>query len=361
MKNYTKYFLPALFTGIVLTSSHFVKAGNEDRAGQAGATELLINPWTRSSGFGGANSASVRGLESQFLNVAGTAFTRKTELLFARTNWLVGTGIHINAFGISQKVGETGALSLGIMAMNFGDIMRTTVDLPEGGIGTFSPTYSNLALSYAKGFSDNIYGGLSIKVISEEIADVKARGVALDGGIQYVTGALDNIKFGVALKNVGPKMRYTGDGLSFRAAVPTSPNPSNEMTVEQRSASFELPSLVNIGGTYDFYLATDSAAVKSHRITVAGTFTSNSFSKDEFRLGLEYGFKSFFMVRAGYNYEKGIWSEEERTTALTGFCGGATIEIPFGSEKKSSFGLDYSYRATNPFDGVHTIGARVSL
>jgi hypothetical protein len=58
-------------------------AGNEDRAGQAGATELLINPWTRSSGWGGINIANVRGLESQFNNVAGLAFTTKTDIATA--------------------------------------------------------------------------------------------------------------------------------------------------------------------------------------------------------------------------------------------------------------------------------------
>jgi hypothetical protein len=359
MKKCFKYLLvSAAVIGSAATQNTF--AGNQDRAGQAGATELLINPWGRSSGFAGANSASVRGLEAMFLNVAGTAFTKKTELMFAYTNWLSGSDINIKSFGFSQHVGETGCLALGITAMDFGDIMITTVDLPEGGIGNFNPRFMNLGLSYAKGFSDNIYGGMTVKVISESIADVKARGVALDAGIQYVTGAMDNIKFGIALKNIGPKMRYSGDGLSFRTPLPNGNN--GTFTVEQRSAPFELPSLVNIGGTYDFYLSKDSAAVKMHRLTVAGNFTSNSFTKDEFRLGLEYGFKSFFMVRAGYNYEKGITgNDDERTTAFTGFCGGATIEIPFGNEKKSTFGLDYSYRATNPFDGVHTIGARINL
>ena len=60
-------------------------AGNEDRSGQAGASELLINPWARSSGWGGANSAAVRGIESIYMNIAGTAFTKKTELIFTRT------------------------------------------------------------------------------------------------------------------------------------------------------------------------------------------------------------------------------------------------------------------------------------
>jgi hypothetical protein len=79
----------ALLAGVIALPS---MAGNSDRAGQAGATELLINPWARSSGFAGANTASVRGLEAQYLNVAGLAFTRKTEVLFANTQWLVGSG-----------------------------------------------------------------------------------------------------------------------------------------------------------------------------------------------------------------------------------------------------------------------------
>src|SRR3954470_15639470 len=73
-----------------------VNAGNPERSGQAGASQLLINPYARNSGMVGSNSAKVRGLEAQFLNVAGTAFTRKTEVLFNRTQWLSGTGIHIN-------------------------------------------------------------------------------------------------------------------------------------------------------------------------------------------------------------------------------------------------------------------------
>ena len=64
-------------------------AGNEQRAGQAGASELLINPWARSSGWAAANVACVRGLEGMFNNVAGLAFTPKTELIFSRTNWLM--------------------------------------------------------------------------------------------------------------------------------------------------------------------------------------------------------------------------------------------------------------------------------
>jgi hypothetical protein len=333
-------------------------AGNDQRTGQAGAQELLINPWARSSGWAGADVAGCRGLESQFSNVAGTAFTPRTELIFNHTNWLVGTGIGINAFGFSQRVGETGALTLGIMSMNFGSIPITTTDLPDGGLGTYSPSFMNLAISYAKGFSESIFGGLTVRVVSETLPNVSARGVALDAGIQYVTGKKENIKFGISLKNVGPQMQFRGDGLSFRGNIP---NTSTNMTVEQRSAAFEMPSLLNIGGRYDFLIMKDTTAKINHRVSLAAAFVSNSFSKDQFLLGLEYGFRSYLMLRAGYAYENGIFNLDTRTTAFTGPTAGITFEVPFGPNKKSTFALDYSYRATDPFSGCHTIGARLNL
>ena len=357
MNKYFK-FLNLTTVAIMCCSQFTVRAGNPERAGQAGATQLLINPYTRSSGMGGANTSLCRGLESQFLNVAGLAHTRKTELVFARTSWLSGSGININTFGFSQRVGETGAIGLGIMALDGGDIPITTESQPEGGLGTFSPLFLNIGLSYAKGFSDNIFGGINLRVVNEQISNVSARGVAIDAGIQYVTGKMDQIHFGIALKNVGPKMSYRGDGMSTQITTLAG----YVMSVEQKSQTFEMPSLVNIGGAYDFYLSKDSTGTKrDHRLTAAYNFTSNSFTYNQHAVGLEYGFKQYLMLRAGFTYEKDIFSKENRLTAFTGPSCGLTFELPFGESKKSSFALDYSYRFTNPFAGCHTIGARINL
>lgn len=356
MKKSYRIILTAL-TGTALLAGDAM-AGNDQRAGQAGAQELLINPWTRSSGWAGCDVAGCRGLESMFMNVAGTAFTNKTELLFSHTNWLVGTGISVNSFGFSQRVGETGALSLGIMAMNFGNIPITTVELPDGGVGTYAPSFVNVGLSYAKGFSESIYGGMTVRVVSESLPNLSARGVALDAGIQYVTGKKDNIKFGISLKNVGPRMQFRGDGLSFRGTVPST---GVNLTVEQRSAEFEMPSLLNIGGRYDFLMMRDTTSRLNHRVSLAGNFVSNSFSKDQFLLGVEYSFRNYLMLRAGYMYENGILSTDTRTTAFTGPTAGVSFEVPFGPDKKSTFAVDYSYRATDPFQGCHSIGARLNL
>ena len=340
-------------------------AGNPQRAGQAGASELLINPWARTSGWGGANVAGVRGLEGIFSNVAGLAFTEKTELIFSQTQWLKygdEAVSNISAFGFSQKVGESGVLGFSVMSMDFGDIEITTVDLPDGGIGTYSPSFMNISLSYAKIFSNSIYGGMTVKMISEQISNVGANGVALDAGIQYVTGSEDNLKFGISLKNVGPRMSFTGDGLSFRGIA--GDDDDYKMTVEQRSSELELPALLNIGISYDINMGS------RNRITGAGTFTSNSFQKDQYRLGGEYSYNEMVMVRLGYTYEDGIRFSDDyssnnnkasyRTTALRGPSAGFTVELPMG-DNGSTFGLDYSYRHTDPFQGSHTIGARINL
>ena len=120
--------------------------------------------------------------------------------------------------------------------------------------------------------------------------------------------------------------------------------------------------MLNIGAAYDLYLTKDTTGkLKTHRVTLAGNFTSNSFTKDNFLVGLEYGWKEMIMIRGGLVSEQGIFKgDENRTTAFTGPSCGATVEIPFG-EKKSTFGVDYSYRFTNPFGGVHSFGARINF
>lgn len=342
----------------ILTSA-LLEAGNPERAGQAGANQLLINPYARNAGMAGSNSARVRGLEAQFLNIAGSAYTRKTEFIFNRSNWLQGTDIFINSFGLTQGVGETGTIGLGIVSINGGKIDITTEDQPEGGLGTYSPTFYNISMSYAKMFSENIFGGINFKIISEQIPNVAARGLAIDAGIQYHTGKYDQIHIGIAIKNLGPKMTYRGDGLSRQSTVKYGNN--YELTVNNRSGAFELPALVNIGTSYDFYLLKDSTGrSKKQRLSLNATYTSNSFTYDNYLVGAEYAYKEMLMLRAGLYTEKGIFNADTRRTVFTGPCAGVTFEIPF-NDKKSTVGVDYSYRFTNPFGGTHTFGLRVNL
>jgi len=353
MKNFYKYLIALFLTSLMILPAINSMAGNKDRSGQAGAAELLIDPWARSSGWGGVNVANVNGLEGMYNNVAGMAFTPNTELIFAYTDWMKGSDIKVMSFGIAQRVSESGVFGLSVMSMNFGEIDITTINL-EGGVGQFSPRYMNIGLSYAKAFSNSIYGGLTLKIINESIADANAQGVAIDAGIQYITGEMENVKFGISLRNVGPKMVFSGDGFSLKTFVP---NNNNQFTTTQRNAAFELPAQLNIGGAYDFLFDLS-------RFTLAANFSSNSFTKDQIILGGEFSFRDYVVLRAAYAYEEGIWETADhvdRTNANSGFSGGLSVQVPLNKEKGSLFGVDYSYRPTIQFKGTHAIGIRFTM
>tara|TARA_S200000501_G_scaffold378567_1_gene441901 strand:- start:1136 stop:2185 length:1050 start_codon:yes stop_codon:yes gene_type:complete len=339
------FFLVFLAVNINVSYS---QSEGEERVGQAGAYELLINPWARSSGLASANTASIRGVESVFLNVAGLTGTNSTEVMFSHASWFAD--ISISSFAVGQKVGDTGVMGISFMSLDFGEIVRTTEQNPNGGLGTFSPQFMNVGLSFAKKFTNRISGGVTLRLISESAAEIAANGFSFDTGIHYETGSRNQAKFGIALKNVGTGMAFNGDGDDV-----TLMGESYESTFEIRSENFELPALLHIGGSYDF-LFNDI-----HTVMLCLNFTSNSFSKDQFLLGTEYSYKDYLALRFGYTFEDGIFDDfnQGRTTAFTGLSSGFSFEIPISGE--TSFSLDYSFRAANPLSSVHTLGARIDL
>ncbi len=344
----------AFVVGAAILSSFAATAGNEDRVGSAGASHMLINPWARSSALGDAGIASTNGLEASFTNIAGLAFTNKTQIKFNYSNWMGNAGIAMNSAGIAQRVSENDVIAVSVQSLNFGDIPITTVDNPEGNIGFFSPRANVFNVGYAREFSQSIYGGINFKVISENIANLRANGVAIDAGIRYVTGEQDQIKFGIALKNVGPVMRFKGDGLASQINYVST---GNVATLEQRSATYEMPSLLAIGGSYDFIFD------ESNKLTMDLGFTANSFSSDQFRIGADYKMtteKMAFNLRGGFVYERNLFNAENRSNALIGPSAGFSVDALVG-ENKSALGIEYGARFAGVFGIIHTIGATISL
>ena len=361
MKNIHRILTCVVF-GILLMPNMTANAGNDDRRGTSGAGELLINPWVRSSGWGGVNTACGSGLDALFSNVAGLAHTTGTEATFGYTAWLQNSDISNIAVGLAQSLGDYGVLGLTVNSMNFGTIERTKEGSPElGNNGTYKISMMNIGVSYAKAFSNTIYAGATLKVVNEGIDNVTGTGFAIDAGVKYVTGENYELKFGIALKNWGPSMSFSGDGLSTNALFQGS---NHYQTLEQRSSSFELPSSLNIGMSYDFLFAENK-----HRITLAGNFSSMAFGRDLYTLGVEYGFVKYLMLRAAYSYEDGltksIYDEDGSTNLMSGFSCGASVIAPLSKPKNGKKGMDisidYSFRATKVMGGIHSVGVSLAL
>lgn len=330
------------------------QAGNPDRIGEAGATHLLINPWARSSGWAGAFTAGVSGLEAMRFNVAGMVRSENNEVVFSRTNWFQGADININSFGIKTKLSEDAAISATIMSFDMGDFYTTTEDFPDGTLGTFSPNYTNIGVGFAYAFSEFTSGGIVVRLVSESIADMNASGVAIDAGIQYRSGEQNRFKLGFALRNIGPAMQYSGNGIDFRATEDGVLNPTAR-TLKSRVAPFELPSILNIGMGYDVVIMPNGS-----RFTLAGNFLSNSFGRDNIMLGGEYSYKNILMLRGGFSYEQDILSEADASSVASGPSAGATFQLPYGDAK--NFGIDYSFRSTfNKYSGIHSLGVKLEF
>ncbi len=348
------FTLFVLILSVGLLTQGTVYSGNPDRQGEAGAPELLMNPWARSAGLHSMTTAYISGVEAMRLNVAGMSRINRTDFNVSHARYMVTTDINQNAIGLSQKVGESGAIGFSLMALDFGDIPVTTGQNPEGTGTTFSPNWFNIGIGYSYTFENKISVGFLFRGVSESTQDVSAFGFAIDAGVQYVSGPKDNFHLGISLRNVGSPLKFSGQGLAVTQTNPDGELPY-ELTYRQNVSDVELPSVLNIGVAYDFY------AGKMHRITVLGNFTAHSFSRDQLGGGIEYSLNDKFMLRGAYKYDLGETEGLIRDNVYSGISAGASFKLPLKKNSEKYFTIDYAYRATNVFDGTHNIGLGIAL
>jgi hypothetical protein len=353
-RNLMKNTISTLIICLVVSITFQAKAGNPDRQGEAGAYELLLNPWARSAGLHAMTTSMIEGVEAMRLNIAGLSRLNRTEVILGHTILFDGTGMALNSVGFGQRMGKSGAFGISIMTVDFGDIPVTTTEIPEGTGATFSPNFFNIGFGYSHTFENKVSVGILFRGVSETISDLSAFGFALDAGVQYVAGEQDNFKFGISLRNIGSPMRFGGEGLSFQTSNPKG-DVSYNLTVDQRSETFELPSMLNLGLSYDFIIKS------KHRLTVIGNFTSNSFARDQVGGGIEYALNNMFMVRGGYKYDLGSTASSAGSNIYSGISAGITIDVPIKKQSSSRFAVDYAYRATSTFDGTHNFSIRYRM
>lgn len=340
-----------LCVSLVLLTTFAVQAGNPDRQGEAGAYELLMNPWPRSGALNSLNASRVGGIEAMFLNPAGLSRINNWELGLAQTKWLRPSGIDISSGAFATKLGANGTLGIALMSLNLGDIRVTTTTNPEGTGALYSPTFSNICIGYSHLFGNKISVGFLVRGISESIQDLSAFGMSLDAGVQYVSGADNNFKFGIALRNIGGPMSFDGDGLSTQLKSPTG----TDLTYNVRLSKFELPSQLHIGLSYDFN------ASEQFSITPIVNFTSNSFGRDEIGVGVDTKLTEYLGLRASYKIELGEATEPDVNTAHTGLAAGLTLNVPLSKKNNNRFAIDYAYKHSDPFSGTHQIGLRLEF
>lgn len=302
------------------------RAGSARKIGTAGAPELLIPIGARGSALSGSMVASAAGLEAVFWNPSGLAMMEGSEAMVSHQPYLAD--MDVDFFGIGTNVESFGHIAFAAKVLSIGKIDVTTEESPEGTGATFSPTMSVLSFTYARNVTAAVAFGATLMYVNESVADASASGAAVDLGVTYTPNKY-GLSFGFVVKNIGPRLQYHGVGFERQTLFG-----SDSRRVSANSASFELPSSVNIGMAWRFIETEKNVAM------LTGNFRSNNFQEDFWQGGLEYAINDRWFLRGGY-------TASAQKDYLFGPSLGAGITYPMGNTKLT---FEYAWNQTDVFD-----------
>ncbi len=313
----TRILIPAAILGAASAAS----AGGLDRVGTSGAQELRIPVGASSVAIGGSTVALGGGLANLWYNPASLASTDESQALVSYSTYLADAKVNYGA--VATHLGSQGEIAFHAKVLSIGDITVTTEEAPEGTGEILSPNFSVVGVSYARRMTDRVLLGFTTSFVNEKIADAQASGFAVDLGVQYDTG-WRGLRFGFAMKNVGPNMRFDGPNFEERIAIPGSDPSAQPHVVRLQTAEFEIPSYLQIGMAYELPIG------ESRHVGIYGAFQGNNFSTDEYRIGAEFPVGEWLHLRGGFQGQMPLSKEDRQQEYLYSYSYGAGFHFKLG-------------------------------
>lgn len=318
---------------VTILSSGVAMAGGDERLGTAGALELLIPMGARGVAMGGAVMAQSTGTESWFWNPACATSIEGSEISFSHRQYIADIGL--DRVALAHNAGSIGVLGLSATVLSTSDELVRTTTQPEGTGETWAASFVIVGVSYARALTDRVSLGLNGHYLAETIFNEAAYGVAFDFGFTYKP-TWDGVTLGVVVKNYGPTMKFDGPDFD-RPVDPDDDGGATDRDGRTQSAAFELPSFIQFG------VAWDAWRKNNHALSVSGSFQSNNFSEDEYRLGTEWSVSNQLFLRGGY-----VASTLDQY--MYGFSAGAGLRLPIGEREAR---IDYAWADAGVFEGNH--------
>lgn len=336
----------ALALALVVSVADMANAAGQNRAGTAGATELLIPIGGRSMAMGGASVATTSGLEALHWNPAGLSRSaNNTDLMVSTMSYLAD--VRVNYIAAGAKFASIGSFGFDIKALSFGDIPVTTEQRPDGTGGTYSPTFFTLGLHYSRNLTDRISVGGTTHYVVNKIERVDATAMSFSAGLQYDDLAdIAGLNLGVAVKHIGQRMAYDGSALLLRGEASELRRPEADYKVQ--AASSDLPSLFEIGIGYRY----QSGSLGD--INLTSVFRHNNYTYDQYRSGVEYNVNEMFAVRGGFDVAS---SSDDDYLYGTSFGFGLNTDLGSFQDVR----IDYAYTSVDLFDALNTFTFQVGF
>ena len=307
------------------------------RVATSAANWLKIETGTRAIGMGGAYTSIGGGLVGVPYNPASLTFVKKQEGFLSTTEYFAG--ITHNVLGYAQNMSGVDFASLHIFFLDSGSMPVTTelYNTSEGTGETFSFTALCARATYGRIVTNRLRIGFTGKYIREQIYTTFLQSFAFDIGSHFDTG-LWGFKLGMSISNLGPEVKYEGEGLQFDC------DETSSGVCEHTTESFRLPMTFRLGFSNQIMgPESDFLKVKNHSLLVSFDAINPIDYTLYGSMGMEYEFMDMFYLRAGTHLE--------HDTADMSIGAGLALKI-----RDYKFGLDYAYVDYGPLDATHQFG-----
>ncbi len=287
------------------------------RVGTSVFTFLNIGVSARAVGMGESVVALNQDASSVYYNPASIAQLDKTEISLTQVQW--PADINYDYFSATRHVSGQHYIGVSAGILHMEPMKETTEFHPEGTGNYFTYQDQFFGLTYGAKMTDRFSFGLTLKHVSENMAQIEMSSVLVDMGTFYWTG-YKSLRFCASLSHFGKQASPNG---TYEKRLLDN-NSGEDILEETNYQKFSPPTLFRVGG------AIDPIESLNHHLTVSMQLNHPVDNAEYIVTGLEYSWMNILYMRAGYKSNK----NEENFTV------GAGVVIPLG---KMKIRADYGY------------------
>ena len=299
---------------------------SQSMVGTTAAYFLGIEVGGRSVGMGGAHVASVNDATALYWNPGAISRIVGNQALFVHSEWLGGTSFDYVAS--TFHMGGAGTIGLSATILDYGNLIHTTIEEPDGTGLTFSASDLAIGLSLGRSMTDRFSIGGTVKFISQKIWHEQAVSVALDIGTLYKTD-FHGLILGMSISNFGLPMRMEGSDLEiFHDIAPELYGNNGKIVSTLQTGYYNLPLTFRAGISMDVIRNEAMSLI----FAIDALHPNNNY--ESVNVGLEYELLNKFYVRAG---QKALFLEDTEE----GLTLGMGLHIPMrGMKVRFDYGFE---------------------
>jgi len=280
------------------------------KVGTSAANFLKLPVGARALALGGGGVATVQDATALYWNPAGIGAIDRMTLAYNKADMYAG--ITHTFTGLVMPLGLNTRIGVSYIWLDSGEMEVTTVDEPQGTGEYFSVINTSIGITVSQILTDRFTLGITGKWIQEKIQRAVANGIAMDIGSTFNTGLLGT-RMGMAILNMGPKMKLGGPDLAFDRQLDDEPgeltaglNPAAQL----ETLEYDLPLMFRLGVSIDLlggistFMSNDM-----NRVTALVDVEDSNDQVARVGLSLEYAWNEMVYARLGYRI-RGKLSEQ---------------------------------------------------